>query len=550
MTHSRHLLRSGSALALVALVSACSSGNNTMRSETTSVMQPTPEETARTSLTDLDGYVAVLKPLAAGADTNGSALKMAVDYSKMITVSGADGNSRKARKSAQKVLDARTTLETALANARDARKAAMDAKADLPADADPLIVRGLDDSIAKADTQIKVAQAVLDAEASESGSLASYVQKITGTDTDNPKTAADTGMAVANAIAAALTFKSETDGRGLRVALAQTEDATVKDKNKLILNDAKGDTWAEIVGETNIQKERIGAGNTVRMVASVAGMTAEDVDADVTATGGTDDTNRYADAYTSDASSYKGIPGDIFCLGNDCRVENGKLVGSWYFSPTLETAYYIKGDDDGMYDQETMYAEYGHWLTDENGEVTVTLLERFGGVPDGNVPPGGIGDWTSAASGTLAASASYSGDAVGRSVHKTLDTDGKVADIQSGRFEADVNLQATFGSTQKLSGTVTNFTSPDNPGAVDPDWKVTLKGVGTLDEASVSSGGIVTGAPTRNNSGVAKGSGQAGAWSAASYGEADKRPEGIFGRFEAHFTDGDAAGAYATRKDE
>ena len=34
----------------------------------------------------------------------------------------------------------------------------------------------------------------------------------------------------------------------------------------------------------------------------------------------------------------------------------------------------------------------------------------------------------------------------------------------------------------------------------------------------------------------------------SAYGAADVRPAGIFGGFEAHFTDGHASGVYATRK--
>ena len=41
--------------------------------------------------------------------------------------------------------------------------------------------------------------------------------------------------------------------------------------------------------------------------------------------------------------------------------------------------------------------------------------------------------------------------------------------------------------------------------------------------------------------------GRDGVWSATAYGTAGSRPTGIFGGFNAHFSDGHAAGAYATR---
>ena len=86
----------------------------------------------------------------------------------------------------------------------------------------------------------------------------------------------------------------------------------------------------------------------------------------------------------------------------------------------------------------------------------------------------------------------------------------------------------------------------DNPDAVDSDWTVTLV------ETEVASGAVAAGVTTAT--------GQDGTWSATSYGGFDddpattatgdiKRPEGIFGGFNAHFTDGHVAGAYATRND-
>ena len=129
-------------------------------------------------------------------------------------------------------------------------------------------------------------------------------------------------------------------------------------------------------------------------------------------------------------------------------------------------------------------------------------------------------------------SATYSGDAVGMSLHKTS-VDGEITSIYSGAFTADVTLKAEFSATladQLLGGIVDNFQG----NAVDPLWTVTLerKGVTTGD---VTAGRTVA-------------SGRDGVWTAKSYGAADARPVGIFGGFNAHFSDGHAAGVYATRK--
>ena len=113
-----------------------------------------------------------------------------------------------------------------------------------------------------------------------------------------------------------------------------------------------------------------------------------------------------------------------------------------------------------------------------------------------------------------------------------------MTDIESGNFVADVVLTAKFAATPMLGGTIDNFRAAQgsNSGAVDTSWTVTLT------EADATGGTVAA------TDGVADASGQDGTWSATSYGEADMRPAGIYGGFNAHFTDGHVAGAYATRR--
>ena len=111
--------------------------------------------------------------------------------------------------------------------------------------------------------------------------------------------------------------------------------------NAVRMDDHTGKTWAEIVGETS--KMRIATSDTDTdevEVASIAGMTATDVHpTDLTAMGGVGGTDTYADGTQtadpdSDADSmYKGIMGTAICAGSDCKVEEDKLTGSWYFTP-------------------------------------------------------------------------------------------------------------------------------------------------------------------------------------------------------------------------
>ena len=132
-------------------------------------------------------------------------------------------------------------------------------------------------------------------------------------------------------------------------------------------------------------------------------------------------------------------------------------------------------------------------------------------------------------------SATYKGPAVGMSLHKTVDEDGEIASIYSGAFTAAVELTLRFSDTPAdvtLGGTIDGFQTESEGMNVDSDWTVELERrtfAGTLPDART----VATG--------------RDGEWSATAYGVDGERPTGIFGGFNAHFSDGHAAGAYATR---
>ncbi len=519
-------------MALSVGLAACGGG-----SSTTTMMEPDPEpvpppKSALSYATDLSNSVDALTTLSGDADAEGSALMMAKDASEKIGTLASDGNSMAAMNYAAMVLKAMSDLEAALEAAKTDKMEAEEAKANTD---DTDVIAALDGAISDAEMAIEAAEAILDGDA-----LAGYVDAVTGgEDADPMGTPASVGKGVAMAIAMALGPTSNTDGTGTRVTPGTTAPPEgVEDENKLVTDDHKGKTWEMIVGADNVISERVGTGNAARKLASITGMTASEIDADLTNTGGANSDGMYADAFTTDSSLYKGIAGDVFCLGTDCAVNSdGKLVGSWYFSPTSETQFFTKGAD-GTYSQEA-YAQYGHWLVVDstNGQATINTFALL--VDPGSIA-GGDGVWAAADpaatdAGLKASSAKYSGNAVGRSVHKTLDGDGEITDIQSGRFMADVELTATFaGSGSTLGGMIDNFRGTDNPDAVDSTWEVTLNAITTAD-------GSVT-------AGVTEASGQDGDWTSDAYGPSTgARPTGIIGTFNAHFSDGHAAGAYATR---
>ena len=530
----------------LALAGCGGGGSSTSTGPTTPTDDDPPPKSALSYATDLNGSVNALTTLAAAETVDGSALMMAMKYAGMIGTETSDGNSMAAMNNAAMVLKARSDLEAAIIAAEADKMEAEAAKAKTE-DAD--VIEALDDAISKAEDEIEAAEDILNGD-----DLTGYVEMVTGDDEDDVKTAADRGEEVAMAVAMALGPTSSTDGTGTRVTFSTTSPPTLPvDKraaanpvamaNKLDTDNHLGMTWEEIVGTDNVMSERVGASNTSRKVASVTGMTATDLNTVLTATGGTNSDGKYADGSTTATSNYKGIAGDVFCLGTDCEVNaDGKLVGSWYFSPTDEDAHHEKVGGATDYTVE-LYVNYGHWLVVDDGSTTaadagqaniVTYAALSGASP-------GTGLWDAASpaatdAGLRASSAEYSGTAVGRSVHKTLDGDGDITDIQSGRFMANVLLTATFaGAGSTLGGMIDGFQGVDNAYAVDPDWEVTLNAITTSD-------GSVT-------AGVTEATGQDGDWTSTAYGATTARPVGIFGSFNAHFTDGHAAGAYATRKD-
>ena len=133
-------------------------------------------------------------------------------------------------------------------------------------------------------------------------------------------------------------------------------------------------------------------------------------------------------------------------------------------------------------------------------------------------------------------SASYKGDAVGMSVVQTFDSKGKELSRASDHFDADVSLTMRFGSSPTLEGTVSNFRGD----AVDPSWSVDL-GTSVLADGVLGAG--------EGSNGITDGGGTTtGSWTATAWGGAQARPTGVYGAFDADFTNGAAVGVYSTRK--
>ena len=562
---------SAGALALSLALAGCggggsSSGPSPAGGGSTTVTPPpttTPDEPApKTSLsyaTDLNAAVAKLTTLSGDADADGSALMMAKDASDKFRVLTSGGDSSAAMMSAQAVIDARTMLMDAVTAAGTAKTAAMTEKAKLSATDDADVIAALDTAITAADTQMKAAQALLDAEASETGSLASYVQMVTGTDEDDLMDAADRGKEVADAIYTALTTAAQLPAVETTFSNVPTATSDIVGKVVMGPSDAQGMTWAEIGGSGLMDMQiaagaPTGAATRAVMAKSVAGMTVANLFSTVPGSAPSTTENAETDVDVQ----YKGIDGVLICAGDDCGVENveagtfagtSKLTGSWYFAPDLGSmTTYVAGTTAGTYRQEvagTDYVRYGYWLTVASATDDTTTINRYLSGPvvqAGSVY--GIDANIEAFAGT---SARYLGKALGMSVVMTTDTKGNELSRASGGFTADVDLTMTFGASPSLAGTISRFQGK----GVDTSWSVDLK------SSELSNGELGVAADGSTNRTVG-GDATSGSWTATAWGGAVSdtsaasnpaaRPAGVYGAFNAGFSNGAAAGVYATRK--
>ena len=461
----------------------------------------------------------------------------ATKYAGMLNAEMVDGDSATAAANAQAVLDANMAVADAVDAADEALEeieAARMAAEDIEDEDERAAVLALLDVAEDAANELKTqAQTALDVAATPGDnsidSLADAVAAVENPGNADPAphpamTATDAGEAVAatvmTAIAAAAPGTNATLGNAPMGAI-RNDSADIEAMN-----------WEQIVirlGGTVMDVRRF-ANNAVSEVkaASVDGRMVSDFLADGETAPAAQD---HPDGEDFD-STRRGIDGTVFCAGTDCKVDaDGVMTGSWYFTPDSTTELYVAGMG-GTYSVATLYAQYGYWLTYTDGNATDVNLYAAKGHDDTNTDNLNL---TRGADATSDVTARYSGRAVGISVR----------DKASGEFTANVNLTATFGATTgKLGGMINGFHGP----ATSPTWVVRLEETDLTAAAALDGG-----------NGIAYGGAAAGVWTAQGYGPAqtpaadgnpavDHRPEGFYGRFNANFNDGAAAGAYATRK--
>ena len=211
----------------------------------------------------------------------------------------------------------------------------------------------------------------------------------------------------------------------------------------------------------------------------------------------------------STKGTFRGITGTFYCTSGSCDdpATASTFGAGWYFTPSLPattenpnardnprlpstqpTRFRYTANADGTF-APLWYADYGMWLTWDVSPGTGLGIETRAGLVG---PNGGIGralDLTTPAtpSNNLAARATYNGTARGLSAR--TQSSGEASTTASGHFTADVTLNARFGGTPTLGGTIDNFQSADpaNQGSdhVNPAWSLTLR------EAVLSNSGVI-----------------------------------------------------------
>jgi len=275
--------------------------------------------------------------------------------------------------------------------------------------------------------------------------------------------------------------------------------------------------------------------------------------------------------------SIRGVEGAIYCQAGPCGSQHPDadgdgtstpeemktlvLTGSLFFVPTSPgdqptgpsgdfklRKTYLDPDEDGVWTPEILYAQYGYWITADDGLRTFAVPYTEGPpIADGDL------DLSSRQSGGRRASnydgdkASYAGEALGLYVWGD----------EAGEFEAQVDLEAKFGTSPTIGGHIKDFKNSTTGNTVGNAWSV------TLGSTSIDPDGTVTGGTTTTSSGGFGEGEHPGRWQGQMYGKnADDneggqlttatadRPEGITGQFNAKFHGGDdyAAGAFGAER--
>ena len=249
--------------------------------------------------------------------------------------------------------------------------------------------------------------------------------------------------------------------------------------------------------------------------------------------------------------AFHGIPGKLACE-DSCAAPtfdaNGMITGvptgTWTFTPTA-TGDALAKLDVAAVKEDAEYLDFGNWGTFAYPELVET--REYGVFAKASAP--GV------ALRQLEGKAEYKGMASGTYAKKMENPDGMLEPTSYGGFTATAVLTAEFGQRNTVApiaqnavmGTISDFRDGGDP--IDPDWEVTLEWAKFDDNDNGVIGGTTAGTTK------AAGSMTEGEWTGAFLGgdgsgapEDHVMPSAVTGTFDAHFTNGDVAGAFGAHK--
>ena len=481
---------------------------------TTETTQPTPPSSA--SLTNtLRSATTALTTLAGAVDADGSALKMAEDArKKAMDFVALQGVSADVAAYGQKVLDAQKALTDALAAAKTARMDAQDAVSGATG-ADKTLLEG---AIAAADAAIKAGEARRDAVGANTLRARALAYTVTG------KTPAERASAEAKVL----------------YDLDDDSDANTVSLFGVAANAAPPTTSAFPAGRKNVFAD----GNTINsatmkkftelFTTEKIPLGTESVDAVAVKT---DDPNIEDDSSLTDTSAVAGTYYDIPGMFHNRPVDD---EARWFFVPAADAPDYFVLKADGSGYEGASYVEWGLWLTTSESGVIDGVGHHFAGVGARVGVRTNINDIVGV--GGKDVTATYSGPAAGLSARCTANCDEADAVYSSGHFTATAALTATFkaaAAADTLDGSIHTFrptagsTGTDH---VNESWRLNFTKKTNISAGTANEAYEGDDAPS-------------GRWSATVYGgTGTAHPEGIYGTFNAGFTDGKVTGVYHADK--
>ena len=240
--------------------------------------------------------------------------------------------------------------------------------------------------------------------------------------------------------------------------------------------------------------------------------------------------------------SFHGVAGTYKCDGSAaCQVGHstaGAITfssGTWTFTPTSTDSMVagVRTDAD--------YIDFGYWVqTDMSGDTDSYKVAAF--------HRGSIQSDIS----NLSGKATYNGGAAGLYTKREFAAGGGGALLDAGRFTADAELTAYFGTPNtiasadhnSISGTISGFKDAQG-NVIDSSWTLKLNPIGGSRTGAAGTFGAAPSGGTTTGG---------GAWDARFYGTADNTttphtfPTGVAGKFDGSFDNGRVVGSFgATR---